>query len=35
MPSSGGYDADKPVADNSAPSGRAQKRRVVIAVQVD
>jgi outer membrane protein OmpA-like peptidoglycan-associated protein len=30
-----GFGADKPVADNTTPSGRAQNRRVVIAVQVE
>ena len=30
-----GFGADKPVADNGTPSGRAQNRRVVIAVQVE
>jgi len=30
-----GFGADKPVADNATPSGRAQNRRVVIAVQVE
>lgn len=30
-----GFGPDKPVADNGTPSGRAQNRRVVIAVQVD
>jgi outer membrane protein OmpA-like peptidoglycan-associated protein len=29
-----GFGADKPVADNATPLGRAQNRRVVIAVQV-
>jgi outer membrane protein OmpA-like peptidoglycan-associated protein len=30
-----GFGADKPVADNATPLGRAQNRRVVIAVQVE
>jgi len=30
-----GFGADKPVADNATPTGRAQNRRVVIAVQVE
>jgi outer membrane protein OmpA-like peptidoglycan-associated protein len=30
-----GFGADKPVADNALPAGRAQNRRVVIAVQVE
>ena len=30
-----GFGADKPVADNATPSGRAQNRRVVIAIQVE
>lgn len=30
-----GYGADKPVADNATPAGRAQNRRVVIAVQAN
>lgn len=30
-----GFGADKPVADNATPSGRAQNRRVVIAVRVE
>ena len=30
-----GFGADKPVADNATPMGRAQNRRVVIAVQVE
>jgi outer membrane protein OmpA-like peptidoglycan-associated protein len=29
-----GFGADKPVADNATPTGRAQNRRVVIAIQV-
>ena len=30
-----GYGADKPVADNATPSGRAQNRRFAIAVKVE
>ncbi|MFI4930505.1 MAG: OmpA family protein [Burkholderiales bacterium] len=30
-----GFGADKPVADNATPKGRAQNRRVVIAVRVE
>jgi len=30
-----GFGADNPVADNATPAGRAQNRRVVIAVQVE